>query len=178
MARPDWPTDARDEGPFEASLKCCTFEPFLPNFTIGRLLSDGYDQARLSEAIGKGRLTPLGLLPASRENRDFGRSHSARCTFLDDRAQCTIWMHRPSVCRSYFCVSNVGAEGQAKWKAAEHQGNELEWTIAHEVAWDLGFTQDEINQGEWAEWLGRELEFFKKCTERAFGEFFNLSQND
>ncbi len=179
MARLSWPNDARDLGPFDARLKCCTFEPFLPNFTIGQMLIEGTDETRLAEAVSKGRLTPLGLLPASGASRDselnFGRSHSARCSFLDDRARCTIWKHRPSVCRSYFCVSDLGAEGQAQWKAAEQQGNELEWRLAHEAAWDLGFTQDEIDQGEWAEWGGRKHEFFKKCTERAFGEFFKLS---
>jgi Fe-S-cluster containining protein len=190
MARPNWPRDARDLGPFHANLKCCTFEPFLPNFTLGRMLSEGTligtHDARLADAIRKGCLTPLGLLPASdpssfgtsegtSEKPDFGRNLSARCSFLGERAQCTIWMHRPSVCRSYFCVSDLGPAGQAQWKAAEEKGNELEWRLANEVAWDLGFTQDEIENGEWAEWRGREFEFFKKCSERALSELFNLS---
>lgn len=182
MVSQNWPRDARDAGPFKANLKCCTYEPFLPNFSIGRILKQETNLKRLEEAIRKGRLTPLGLLPGTSESQDFGRDDVIRCSFLSGgepaeaasgtAVQCSIWQERPSVCRSYFCVSDRGADGQRRWKDAEEQGNRLEWTLAHEVAWDLGFTQTEIERSDWAEWSTRKFEFFEKCAERAFGELF------
>ena len=38
MAKADWPRDARDVGPFDSQLKCCTYNPFLPNFTVAKLI--------------------------------------------------------------------------------------------------------------------------------------------
>lgn len=184
MARADWPRDARDPGPFDPALKCCTYEPFLPNFSIGRLLiAAGEDRDRdqsailraLDRAFERGVVTPLGLLP--RESRvdggagrraGFGRDPGRRCAFLSEAATCLIWRDRPSVCRSYFCVSDRGEAGQTQWREAERIGNEAEWTLAHELLWEMGFTQDETST--FAEWRGREREFFIACAKRAFKE--------
>lgn len=177
MARAAWPPDARDPGPFDPRLKCCTYLPFLPNFVIGQLLREGRHEERLAMAAKTGRLTPLGLLPQDdvSSTAEFGRDPGARCPFLGESAEsgataqgvCTIWRHRPSVCRSYFCVSDEGADGQAKWARAERDGNEAEWTLAHEILWELGFTDDEIGSRTWLEWRGRENEFFLRCAELA-----------
>ena len=177
MARADWPRDARDVGPFSAALKCCTYEPFLPNFSIGRILLMGvaHQSARamanvLAEAGAQGRMTPLGLMPRAGSEAvslEFGRNPMKRCQFLSaTTAVCTIWRERPSVCRSYFCVSDQGSSGQALWKRAEVLGNEAEWTLAHEVLWEMGFTQDETEN--FAEWTSREPEFYMECARRAF----------
>jgi Fe-S-cluster containining protein len=202
MAKADWPRDARDPGPFDPALKCCTYEPFLPNFSIGRLLmrelevsareaGDSTDSTKgeetdhrekrsavliaLDRAFARGVVTPLGLLP--RESRvdggaaqaaGFGRDPGRRCAFLSESATCLIWHDRPSVCRSYFCVSDQGEAGQAKWREAERKGNEAEWTLAHELLWEMGFTQDETSS--FAEWRGREREFFIECAKRALKE--------
>jgi len=167
MAKSDWPREARDPGPFAPSLKCCTFEPFIPNFSLGRILS-----ANPGIALD-GQLTPLGLIPRRSEAGDFGREAESRCAFLTDGATCSIWQNRPSVCRSYYCVSDLGEKGQGLWREAERLGNEAEWTLAHELLWSLGFTQDEIDQRTWAEWRGRERELYLETARRAFGESYN-----
>ena len=170
MARADWPRDARDTGPFDAQLKCCTYHPFIPNFTLAKLINSGLHKSELTEAFGKGRVTPLGLLPpetTTARSEDFGRDLNQRCSFLSRDSKCTIWSDRPSVCRAYFCVSNENETGQAKWKAAEAKGNELEWTRAHEILWQMGFTQDEIEANSFAEWTGREQQFFLRLFDVA-----------
>jgi Fe-S-cluster containining protein len=168
MAQAEWPRDARDSGPFRAELKCCTFEPFLPNFTLGRLLAEGSHGETLGKAFLRGRMTPLGLLPKQTAAPNFGRNHDSKCSFLTERGSCSIWQNRPSVCRSYFCVSDSGNEGQAAWKNAETLGNEAEWSLAHELLWDLGFTQDEIVNENWAEWRERKNELWIETAKRAF----------
>jgi Fe-S-cluster containining protein len=165
MAKPDWPLDARDPGPFRAQLKCCTFDPFLPNFSIGKILAEEGAPA-LEKAIAERALSPLGLIPKKESSVNFGRESASRCVFLSPDARCSIWANRPSVCRSYFCVSNLGPEGQERWRKAEQLGNEAEWTLAHEVLWDMGFTQDDT--ATFAEWTGRERDFFIECARRAF----------
>lgn len=173
MAQASWPRDARDEGPFDGQLKCCTYLPFLPNFTLGRLLKEGLYEVALAEAAKRGELTPLGLLPRAKlaDVENFGRDPSARCPFLvrdllrTEKTACQIWRNRPSVCRSYFCISNEGHMGQAKWKEAEEMGNELEWTLANQILWEMGFTDDDISSKSWMEWGGREGEFYLKCAD-------------
>lgn len=158
MAKPDWPPDARDPGPFDERLKCCTYDPFIPNFSIGRI----WAELDLSNLLPK--LTPLGLIPtASASSLNFGRDPNNTCGFLS-QGRCTVWSHRPSVCRSYFCVSDEGSEGQVLWREAERLGNQAEWDLAHEVLWEMGFTQDDRG---FAEWRGREREFFLECAQRA-----------
>ena len=172
MASAEWPREARDVGPFESSLKCCTYEPFLPNFSVGRILGSG--SATLEALIADGRLTPLGLIPQNSNsnsgpnldsNSNFGRDASKRCAFLQE-GRCSIWRDRPSVCRSYFCVSDSGSAGQAQWREAERLGNEAEWTLAHELLWEIGFTPAEVSSGTFAEWRGREKELFIEISRR------------
>lgn len=155
MARADWPKDARDPGPFDTNLKCCTFEPFLPNFTVGRLIEAG----RWDDVVKAGRLTPVGLIPSRSSVERFGREGA--CAFLRE-GRCSIHAERPSVCRTYFCVSDFG---QDFWAEAERLGNEAEWSAAHEVLWEMGFTEDDVG---FAEWTGREREFFLQCARLAF----------
>lgn len=159
------PRGARDPGPFRADLKCCTYIPFLPNFTLGRLDDGAWERVSASVEKGQAELTPLGLIPlVAAEN--FGQDEAAKCPFLsaDPTAHCTIWRDRPTVCRSYFCLSS----NQAFWQEQEERGNDLEWLTAHELLWSLGFTDDEVRT--FAEWTGQEREYFRECAKRA-GEF-------
>ena len=65
------------------------------------------------------------------------------------------------------------------WWTNEQLGNQLEWTMAHEILWRLGFTEDDTNSmieaaqdGEgieecWGEWRNRKAELFTKIRETA-----------
>ena len=167
MARADWPRDALDPGPFDPKLKCCTFAPFIPNYTLAKLWDQPAMQVRIADAQRRAQLTPLGLIPLEETSTDFGRAEKDRCAFLNEQARCSIWSERPTVCRTYFCVSDRGAAGQAKWRKIEAEGNEAEWTKANEVLFELGFTQDEIESLTWAEWVDRKAEFFARVRSLA-----------
>lgn len=182
----------RDQGPFDPKLKCCTYSPFLPNFTVGALLSrkslDPF--ARLGT---RSLITPLGFVPKqSVDSDEFGKDLKSACGFLNlEAGTCAIWSMRPSVCASYHCVSSAGARGLAYWQKIEELGNLIEWTLAHESLWQLGFTQDETDEmvkastfeiedvseneqsalirASWQEWSGRERELFARAYELAKG---------
>jgi Fe-S-cluster containining protein len=185
----------RDPGPFNADLKCCTYFPFIPNFALGALLSEGaHAELRLNTAAQQGLLLPLGLFASpEHENlakkfgaKGFGRRQELLCPFFDSaESGCSIWMYRPGVCASYFCKSERGAEGLEFWQAIESYLNHFEWSLANETLLRLGFTNDDLELSEaamlaepgeeraamihvaWAEWANRKVEFLKSCTDRS-----------
>jgi Fe-S-cluster containining protein len=137
----------RDLGPFRRDLKCCTFQPVLPSFTLGALLIER--PARLHEYLMGARLTPLGAFP--RKDRptsicETGRHEEDRCPFLsrDENPVCGIHDHRPSTCAAYVCSSVSGASGLRAWSEWERKLAEFEMTLAHLVAFDLGYTLDDV----------------------------------
>jgi Fe-S-cluster containining protein len=159
------PGTKRDEGPFSEKLKCCTYFPFLPNFSIGAILEQG-DASRhelLRKALHVGFLSPLGLFPTVSRQRSqaeigkqgFGKEPGLLCPFFDSqRLQCGIWEFRPGVCQSYFCISREGQKGLDFWAKREEALNSFEWSLAHEVLWELGYTSDDVREMEEARMSG------------------------
>lgn len=178
---------------FSLETKCCTYFPFLPNFTLGKLIQESKRDAslklRLHHAFSQGRVTPLGLFPsleyeARREElgeSGFGRRSELRCPFFHRfQGLCSIWNERPGVCASYFCRSTYENRGQDLRKSLEEYLNLFEWTLAHETLWQLGFTQDDLRRMEkvrkeavwrperaWDDQFGQEEEFFVRAFQAA-----------
>lgn len=148
----------RDLGPFKQELKCCTFHPFLPAFTLGRLLLAEIESGLKSECSSQAlemyfrssRLSPLGAFPRKPGSSvcETGRHMKAACAFLskDGNALCTIRDFRPSTCAGYVCRSKSGAAGLRQWRDWESKIKEFEWTLAHLAAFELGFTLDDVDQ--------------------------------
>jgi Fe-S-cluster containining protein len=165
---------SRDPGPFLGSLKCCSFQPFIPNFALGALLKKSREaneseglafSTRLAAAGARGRLTPLGLIPQEIEAENlrgrFGKDESLRCTFFNSVTNdCSIWQHRPSICASYVCISKSGQAGDQRWDEISDFGSRLEWAIAHDVLWRMGWTQDDIKAERWFEFVDRKYDLF------------------
>ncbi|MES2962392.1 MAG: hypothetical protein V4760_00785 [Bdellovibrionota bacterium] len=176
----------RDEGPFKADLKCCTYLPFTTNVALGSksLTEKSGWPVRWAEARARGVLTPLGLIPPSNDmdRGDFGRDAKLLCPFYDNGG-CAIWDHRSAVCANYVCMSKAGEEGLAFWAESEELGNRLEWALAHLVLWQIGFTTTDTDAmselaasgdragaaASFGEWVGREEELFAKCRQVADG---------
>lgn len=153
----------RDLGPFREHLKCCTYTPFLPSFSIGSLLLEKPLESRfsldtLNTFLRASKLTPWGAEPRRREGTSIcetGRHDSDACHFLSrgDHVQggvthdavCTIHSHRPAVCASYVCRSNEGLKGLRRWREFETQLATWENTVATLLALELGFTLDDRN---------------------------------
>lgn len=187
----------RDKGPFDPELKCCTYYPYIPNFSIGAMISNskGAGEFFLSKVSDgtlspDGVLLPLGLFPSKsraqsqeklKEN-GFGVSRNLLCPFYDTQTQgCGIWAYRSGVCSSYFCQSKYGEAGFTFWKEVERYISLFEWSLAHEVLWQMGFTLDDVRLGElardsdcdekmrrsWSEYYENKLEFYVESYRRA-----------
>jgi Fe-S-cluster containining protein len=129
------------DGAFDRQVKCCSYQPDIPNYLVGGVLQDvDARHADMRAAIARGiGVTPMGLAqpPAYaavyREAAPaFGRAHALRCAWYVDEGsgQCGIWRHRPTVCATYFCKFERGAVSHAFWQAAKALLLELE----HEVS--------------------------------------------
>jgi len=137
----------RDLGPFVSNLKCCTFHPFLPSFTIGALLLKGEDTV-LSDYLLASRLTPLGAFSRVKPTSvcETGKLAETRCAFLskDQTALCTIRDFRPSTCAAYVCRSERGADGFKAWREWESGIAKFEWSLTHLIAFELGFVMSDV----------------------------------
>lgn len=112
--------------PFLEDVRCCTFEPRLPNFLVGRAIARGDRGSaavmkRLERAEGR---TAWGLGPsrawrdAYRERRetDFGRNRDWTCPYwVSGELSCSIWRDRNSVCRTWHCQHDDGHAGHRLW---------------------------------------------------------------
>lgn len=141
----------RDLGPFRPDLKCCTFGPYLPAFTVGALLTETDHRSsdileRLDRHFERSRATPLGLFSKQESTSicETGKHVETRCPFLAG-GTCTIWNFRPSPCAGYVCQSRAGAAGFKQWRQWEMRLAQFEWTLAHEVAFEMGRTMDEVD---------------------------------
>lgn len=119
----------------------------------------------------------------------FGRARSLLCPFYDasnPAGACTIWRHREVVCLTYHCKYSGGMRGYEYWRALkaylQHAQSSLAQAAAREVASDVSEPQgketvlsledmeDLPPKGSdytswWKSWVGREVEFYKKCHE-------------
>lgn len=167
---------------YRADLKCCTYFPYLPNFSIGAILETGTQEQKrvLASTLQKGHATPLGLfappeyqaLQTELGPLAFGRDPRLICPFL--LTDCAIWEYRPGVCASHFCQS----EATSLWKDIETKINLFEWTLAHESLWRLGFTTDETRlmenrreagcpESTWYEYKNAQEELYRKAYVQA-----------
>jgi hypothetical protein len=107
---------------FSPSVKCCTFQPSLPNFLVGAALADPrtseHARAALRRRITERRgATPLYLERTPQEERDqeygkaeYGQDPALLCDYYED-GLCGIWAHREAVCSTFWCLSDRRAVG-------------------------------------------------------------------
>lgn len=185
----------RDPGPFLPNLKCCTYFPFIPNFTLGSLPSESYALAK-----AKGLLLPLGLYPTPEHQalvdfygaQGFGKKADLLCPFVKSNS-CSIWNYRPGVCTSYFCMSDQEEKGLEFWSDVEDYLNHFEWVLASETHRRLGLGENELAfcqavispeselserryllEAAWGTWYLKQEEYFKAASMTAQ----NISDKD
>jgi len=139
---------------FRPDTKCCTYIPDLPNFLVGRILSDedprmaagrATVEARLHAGIG---VTPLGigrsrvqsLLYDQGTGAAFGRNRTLRCPHYLEQAGglCGIWRHRNATCATWFCKHGRGAVGARFWRALQALLGTVEVTLSRWCLLELG----------------------------------------
>lgn len=123
--------------------KCCTFQPFFPNFYLGAILNDSpRDLASKQVHLG-----PLGMI-ATQDFRALcnstaeglkGQSH--HCTFFDStQRRCTVWNLRPGECSTYYCrPKGIGAQLSQMTFAVES-------AVAQMAMVELGYSDIEVSQ--------------------------------
>jgi Fe-S-cluster containining protein len=137
---------------FRADTKCCTYQPFIPNYLVGAILADPEPlmaegqrrvRAHIASRIGVTArwLAPsrkhTALFRAARES-SFGRSTLLRCPYYkEEGGLCTVWRHRESVCSTFFCKYAAGADGQAFWRAVDAYMRMVERELAAHVVLTL-----------------------------------------
>lgn len=180
----------RDKGPFLNHLKCCTYFPYIPNFSLGALT-----QEDLLKTEPRGLLLPVGLFPSVEEQskietfglEGFGKQKDLLCPFFDvSKNQCSIWQNRPGVCTSYFCKSDQGQNGLDFWKDVEKYLNHFEWKLACAVTEKMNLDENLISycqasispetdedervffiSAAWGSWAQKKYDFFKETRKLA-----------
>jgi hypothetical protein len=121
---------------FNPETKCCTYVPALPNFVVGRILTDDDPALAAGRASVEQRIdarvavTPLGidrpplssaLYRLGGAGGAFGHSRTLRCPhyLADAGGACGIWRHRNGVCSTWFCKHVRGATGHRLWQGLD-----------------------------------------------------------
>jgi len=147
---------------FEPSTKCCTYQPRLPNYQVGFLLSEAHEEhatgiAQVLEQIRHKRwITPLALErdPSRQLSYGhliqqkvsfFGRVRAFRCSYYDQASGgCGIWRHREPVCSTWFCKHTRGALGKRFWKQMGAFLLELDDALSRHCLLELGLTPEAL----------------------------------
>ncbi len=144
---------------YPMDLKCCTFHPFLTNYSVGAILSDPNTPKFILEQIrskiqNQEYALPLGLFAPvkyqiefhQRNENDFGFNSKFLCPYFDKiKQQCGIWAYRGSVCTSYFCDSDFGKKGLQFWSLFGDYLHYLEMSLAQDCMVSLGLDADLID---------------------------------
>jgi hypothetical protein len=137
------PGSAPDAVYFHPATKCCAYQPDLPNFLAGRILSDSdpsmaAGRASLEQRIARRvAVTPSGAgsggafkLLYGNTPGVFGRAPALRCPYLGPEGGCGVWRHRPGVCATWYCKHVRGQTGFRFWKLADKLLREVEGDLA------------------------------------------------
>lgn len=143
---------------YHPDVKCCSYEPALPNFLVGRILRDvaperafgrGTVEQRIARQAGVG---PWGLEMPRRYAavygagaRVFGRSPDLLCSHYQPRdGSCGIWPYRNGVCATWFCKHERGGVGHRFWRSLNDLLGELEWSLGVWCVTELGAPAEEL----------------------------------
>lgn len=145
-----------ENGSYKEHLKCCTFEPFLPNYLVGAILKSSlFGKKALVEKIKQKKCSlPIGVrVPwvfqkELHENpTDFGNREDWLCSYYDRTLnQCGIWKYRGSVCTSFYCQSSYQEKGIEFWRLFAEYMNLVEMGLAQEVLVHMDFSSRQIDQ--------------------------------
>jgi len=142
-------------------LKCCTYQPFLPNYAVGAILSqksEGYKEAQKvirSKIKNREYALPIGLLPSVKyqvgfqknKKKIFGQDRDYLCPYFSVKNNsCGIWKYRGSVCTSFYCMSSYGQKGQKFWRHVRHLLSYTEMLLMEEALVHLDFSPRQISE--------------------------------
>ncbi|PIS11817.1 MAG: hypothetical protein COT73_01910 [Bdellovibrio sp. CG10_big_fil_rev_8_21_14_0_10_47_8] len=144
---------------YQDHLKCCTYEPYLPNFLVGAMFKSQSTSASARAALKKKIhdrefSLPVGLVAAvpfqvefnQRKPNDFGNREDWLCPYYDrNQQQCGVWKYRGAVCTSFYCKSSYGQKGLNFWDHMSNYLTYVEMALMEDVLVDLGFSPRQIS---------------------------------
>jgi len=143
---------------YQKDLKCCTFHPFLPNYAVGALLDNSHPPTNI-KAILHSKINsceyalPLGIFAPlnyqiqfnNRNENDFGNKLDFLCPYFDDKNKnCGIWLHRGSICTSYYCISDHGESGLKQWELIGEYLHLCEMVLSQDALVSMGLPPEMI----------------------------------
>jgi len=145
---------------YRKDLKCCTFEPYLPNYLVGALLSQ---EKQNSEAVKvfdhkiEKRIysLPVGMLAPvryqvmfnHRNPEDFGNREDWLCPYYNrEKQNCNVWRNRGAVCTTFFCKSSHGKKGLGFWSELNDYLTYVEMALMEEALVHLDFSPRQISE--------------------------------
>lgn len=144
---------------FRPDTKCCTFQPNLPNFLGGRILSESDPsmaagrkavEARIARrvAVKPSRISSGVVFDLLYQNTPmvFGRAPALRCHYLSPKGECGVWKHRPGICATWYCKHVRGATGFRFWKLAQKLLHEVESDLAYWCMAELQVGSGEVGE--------------------------------
>lgn len=145
---------------YRADLKCCTFDPWVPNFMVGAILEDpNVSPAGVAAVRAKMKsieeCSPLGLRASTqfqrrflrKDEHEFGNREDWLCPYFDrQNSNCGIWKYRGNVCVSFFCKSNAGARGLMFWSEFGDFLHLLELSVMEECLVQLDFSPRQMSE--------------------------------
>jgi hypothetical protein len=141
--------------------RCCTAQPQLANFLVGRVADAGVVRARIANRDGVsawGIRATAGYDDAfpERAKAGFGRDVTMRCHFWvgGDHA-CGVWAGRSARCRAFFCRHERGLAGALSWSQAAGLGVAIESAIADHLVATLGGIAAEASDDALLAWYAR-----------------------
>jgi Fe-S-cluster containining protein len=151
----------RGKYPYRGDLKCCTFQPWIPNYALGEMFA----QKELKVLAGRETVNhkienfeyalPVGVVPSlkyqiqfnHRKPEDFGQRDDLLCSYYDKKTQlCKIWQYRGSVCTAYHCKSVHGSKGKTFWNSLESYLSYTEMALAEEALVHLDFSPRQVSE--------------------------------
>ncbi len=149
-----------DHRSYEEHLKCCTFHPFQPNYSIGQVLLSTRTPKEIKERIqtkikNREYVFPIGItapLPhqfdfAKRKKNEFGNREDWLCPYFDRKKKnCGIWSARNSTCISFHCLSSYGTQGFDFWGELSDYISYVEMALLEEALLQFKFTPIEISE--------------------------------
>lgn len=161
---------------FLPNVKCCAYNPWLPNYLVGAIILDDspesaegralFEKNALMQSVG-----PFGIEPPDDYRlfytfKQFGKVDSLVCPYFINRdgGLCGIWQHRNGTCSTWFCTFDRGQTGYKFWQRMREFLREVEKELATWCVRRLNVVIPESPSGPqeriWGNWIGREREFY------------------
>lgn len=144
---------------YRPDLKCCTFQPFIPNFLVGGVFNDP-SSSKAQETLRyqiENRLysLPVGMTASVRyqlefkKNKDegFGQNENWLCSYYNkENGLCNMWRNRGVVCTTFYCKSSYGKSGMIFWNQLSDYLALIEMALMEEALVMLDFSPRQVSK--------------------------------